>query len=63
MADRTPEVIRAEIASEQAALRQDVDALKRTLRARVPYVIASLVAFALASVGLLLGIKRIRKGA
>ena len=63
MADRTSEVIRAEIASERAALRQDVDALKRTLRARVPYVIASLVVFALASVGLLLGIKRIRKGA
>ncbi len=63
MADRTPEVIRAEIASERAALQQDVDGLKRTLRARVPYVIASLVVFALASVGLLLGIKRIRKGA
>ena len=63
MATRTPELIRAEIASEQAALREDVDALKRTLRARVPYVIASLVVFALASVGLLLAIKRIRKGA
>jgi hypothetical protein len=61
MARRTVEDIRAEIASERAALREDVDALEQTLRARLPFVIAGLVTAVLASIGLVLAIKKLRR--
>jgi hypothetical protein len=61
VAERTAAEIRAEIAAERVALRQDVDALKRTLRSRVPLLLAAVLAVALAAVGLVMGISRLRK--
>ncbi len=61
MSKRTTEEIRKEIADERLGLHEDFDALKAELRSRVPFLIAGVVALALLAVGLVAGIRRIRK--
>jgi hypothetical protein len=61
MPERSAEQIREEIAAERQGLHQDVDELKSALRARVPFLIAGLAAASLLALGILIGIRKIRK--
>jgi hypothetical protein len=60
MPERTVEQIRKEISDEQVGLREDVAALKARLRSLLPFVIAGVAAIALAAVGLVVGIRKVR---
>jgi hypothetical protein len=60
MSDRTAEQVRQEIAAERLALQGDVDGLKKELRSFLPFVIAGFVMVALAAVGVVIGIRKLR---
>jgi hypothetical protein len=60
MSDRTAEQLRQEIAAERLALQGDVEGLKQELRSSLPFFIAGLAVVVLASVGVVIGIKKLR---
>ena len=60
MGDRTTEQVRQEIAAERLALQGDVAGLKKELRSSLPFLIAGLVVIALASAGVVIGIRKLR---
>ncbi len=60
MSDRTTEEVRQEIAAERLALQGDVAGLKKELRSSLPFLIAGLVVIALASAGVVIGIRKLR---
>ena len=60
MGDRTTEQVRQEIAAERLALQGDVAGLKKELRSSLPFVVAGLVVIALASAGVVIGIRKLR---
>ena len=60
MSDRTAEDVRKEISAERRALQEDVDGLKKELRSLLPFALAGFVIVVLATVGALIGIRRLR---
>jgi len=60
MSNRTSEQVRDEIAAERRALQADVDGLKKELRSLLPFVVAGIVMVALAAVGAVIGIRKLR---
>jgi hypothetical protein len=60
MGDRTTEQVRQEIAAERLALQGDVAGLKKELRSSLPFLVAGLVVIALASAGVVIGIRKLR---